>query len=129
MHKAVDHDNHAEHTHGEMRTALQHLAAGGSGKDFPEWYSCEWQRLMLPVKIKNGKKACDIGNAGGSGYTCNLKVQHNDEEHVEHEVNKVAGQCREHGNTYMQCTCKPALRRLKDERQRHNPDEQAVVAL
>lgn len=129
VHEAVDHDNHAEHAHCEMRATLHHLAAGGAGEDFPEWYGCERQGLVLPVEIKNGNEACDICNTGGSSDACNLEVQHYDEEHVEYEVNKVAGECREHSNAYMQRAGEPALRRLEDERQRHYPDEQAVVAL
>ena len=47
MHKAVDHDNHAEHTHGEMRTALQHLTAGGAGKDFSSGTAVSGRGLCL----------------------------------------------------------------------------------
>ena len=47
MHKAVDHDNHAEHTHGEMRTALQHLAAGGAGKIFRSGTAVSGRGLCL----------------------------------------------------------------------------------
>ena len=128
MHEAVDHDNHAEHAHGEMRAALHHLAAGGTRKDILERYGCERQGLVLPVEVQDSDKACDICNTGGCSDACNLEVQHNDEEHVEHEVDKVAGKCREHSDTHVQRACKPALRCLEDERQRHNPDEQTVVA-
>ena len=66
VHKAVDHDNHAEHTHGEMRTALQHLAASGAGKDFSQRNCCQRQGLVLGIKVQNSQKAGNIGDAGSS---------------------------------------------------------------
>ena len=83
MHKAVDHDNHAEHTHGEMRAALQHLAAGGTGKDFSQRHCSQRQGLVLGIKVQNGQKAGNIGDAGGGSNAGYLIMQYNDEEHVQ----------------------------------------------
>ena len=129
MHKAVDHDNHAEHTHGEMRAALQHLAAGGTGKDFSQRHCCQRQGLVLGIKVEDGQKACNIGDAGGGSNTGYLIMQDNDEEYIQQQVDNVAGKCGEYRDTYMQCTGEPSLCCLEDERQRHNPDEQTVVTL
>ena len=129
MHKAVDHDNHAKHAHCKMRTALYHLAAGGTGEDFLERYGCKRQRLMLPIKVEDSGKAGDVGNAGCGSYACYLKVQDNDEEYVEHEVDDVAGKSSENGDAHVQRSGEPALCSLKNKRQRHNPDQQTVIAL
>ena len=111
-----------------MRTALYHLAAGGAGEDFLERYGCERQRLMLPIKVEDSGKAGDVGNAGCGGYACYFKVQDNDEEDVEHEVDDVAGKSSEDGDAHMQRSGKPALCSLKNKCQRHNPNQQTVIA-
>lgn len=129
MHKAIDHDNHAEHTHGEMRTALQHLAAGGTGKDFSQWNCCQRQGLVLGIKVQNSQKAGNIGDAGGSSNAGYLIMQYNDKKHVQQQVDDVAGKCGEHGNAYMQRSGEPSLCSLENERQRHNPDEHAIILL
>ena len=129
MHKAVDHDNHAEHTHGEMRTALQHLAASGTGKDFSQRNCCQRQGLVLGIKVQNGQKAGNIGDAGGGSNTGYLVMQDNDEEYIQQQVNDVAGKCGEYRDTYMQRAGEPSLCCLEDERQRHNPDEHAIILL
>ena len=113
MHKAVDHDNHAEHTHGEMRTALQHLAASGTGKDFSQRNCCQRQGLMLGIKVQNGQKTCNIGDAGGGSNTGYLVMQDNDKKHVQQQVDDVAGKCGEYSDTYMQRAGEPSLCSLK----------------
>ena len=129
VHEAVDHDNHAEHAHRQMRAALQHLAAGGAGENFFKRYGSEWQWLVLPIEVENSQKAGDISNAGGGGYACYFKVTNNDEEHIKYKVDDIAGKSGEHGDTHMQCPGEPALRRLKNQCQRHNPDQQAIITL
>ena len=129
MHKAVDHDNHAEHTHGEMRTALQHLAASGAGKDFSQRNCCQRQGLVLGIKVQNSQKAGNIGDTGSCSNAGYLIMQYNDEEHVQQQVDDVAGKCGEYRDTYMQRAGEPSLCCLENQCQRHNPDEQTIVTL
>ena len=83
---------------------------------------------MLPIKVEDSGKACDVGNAGCGSYACYFKVQNNNEEYVEHEVDDVAGKSSEDGDAYMQRSGEPALCSLKNKRQRHNPNQQTVIA-
>ena len=129
MHKAVDHDNHAEHTHGEMRTALHHLATGGTGKDFSQRNCCQRQGLVLGIKVQNSQKAGNIGDAGSSSNAGYLIMQYNDKKYVQQQVDDVAGKCGEYSDTYMQRAGEPSLCSLENERQRHNPDEHAIILL
>ena len=112
-----------------MRTALQHLAASRAGKDFSQRNCCQRQGLMLGIKVQNSQKAGNIGDAGGSSNAGYLVMQYNDKKHVQQQVDDVAGKCSEYRDTYMQCAGEPSLCCLKDERQRHNPDEHAIILL
>ena len=109
MHKAIDHNNHAEHTHGEVRAALQHLTASRAGKDFSQRYCCQRQGLVLGIKVQNSQKAGNIGDAGGSSNAGYLIVQYNDKKYVQQQVDDVAGKCSEYRDTYMQCTGEPSV--------------------
>ena len=63
---------------------------------------------MLGIKVQNGQKAGNIGNAGSSSNAGYLIVQYNDKKYVQQQVDDVAGKCGEHGDTYMQCTGEPS---------------------